>query len=82
MSADVNVWANSILDIAYEGGLGVDERAELVLLISAYLNDATVAGLNADSAMTSLKHEILDIAPVIEPFPRILKRVLRNQRVG
>lgn len=75
-------WANSILDIAYEGAVGPDERSELILLLDGYLKEATAAGIDVDTARTSLKNEILDIAPVIEPLPRVLKRVLRNQRVG
>lgn len=75
-------WANSILEIGYERVLESDEREELVALVEQYVADAADAGIDVAQAKESLKNECLDIAPIIEPFPRVLKRVLRNLARG
>ena len=77
---DVADWAGSILEIAYEEKLDIETRAELIGVIEAYIAEAVRSGIDAENAKLSLRNEILDIAPVIEPFPRVLKRVLRNQK--
>lgn len=80
MAADVKEWASSILKIAYDRDLSIDEHGELVNHLAAYLNEAQGFGIDPESAKTTLLNEVLDIAPVIEPFARVLKRVLRAQK--
>ena len=80
MAADVNSWASSILKIAYERDLGTEEHAELISHLERYLVEAAGLGIDGEIAKTDLMNEVLDIAPVIEPFARVLKRVLRAQK--
>lgn len=77
---DMADWAISIIKVGYERPLDDEEQRELVVQIKGYLADANRNGMELEAAKTSLMNEILDIAPVIEPFHRVLKRVLRDQK--
>lgn len=82
MTADVNAWAVSILKIAYERDLSVEQQAELVGHIENYLGEARGLSIETETAKNALMNEVIDIAPVIEPFPRVLKRVLKAQKTS
>ncbi|MDI7776514.1 hypothetical protein [Asticcacaulis sp. EMRT-3] len=80
MAEDVKAWASSILKIAYDRDLSIDEHAELVNHLAAYVDEAQGFGIDSEIAKTTLMNEVLDIAPIIEPLARVLKRVLRAQK--